>query len=396
MKLTKRSIDVFKYQGDGQSRDVRWDDAMRGFGVRIYPSGQKAFVLSYRADGRKRLLTLGTYGRDFTLDQARDEARKKIGKVLDGDDPVGERRNGGDSFSELAKVYLERHARPNKKSADADERAINKELLPTWGNRKATDIKRRDVIELLDSIKDRGSPVMANRILALARKIFNFGIGRDIVDMNPCAQVLKPFKEQPRQRVLNDDELCTLWNVFDDLGPLVGPMFKLRTLTLQRGTEIASMRWEDIEGDWWTIPGHVAKNGLSHRVPLSPQAITILEEIKQYRDSSGWVFPSPSRPGAHISNIKKAALRANAMSGIKDCRPHDLRRSGASKLTGLGIPRLVVSKILNHVETGVTAVYDRHSYDPEKRHALELWGQYVESLAAGKPVRSNVVELATA
>ena len=399
MKLTKRTIDTFCYQGDRARRDVRWDDAMPGFGVRVYPTNRKAFVLSYRnGGGRKRLLTLGTYGKDLTLDEARDKARKELGKVLDGKDPMAQRRKdlSAETFADLARLYLERHALPNKRSGKEDERKINRELLPKWGARKAAEIRRRDVIELLDGIKDRGSPIAANRTLALVRKIYNFGIGRDIVEMNPCAQVKKPGKEQQRQRVLDDDELRAVLGAFDGLGPIVGPMFKLRTLTLQRGGEIATMRWDDVDTGWWTIPPEYSKNGLAHRVPLSPQTLDVLKELERYKHESGWVFPSPTRPGQPIANIRKAARRAQKVADVKDFRPHDLRRTGASRLTGLGVSRLVVSKVLNHVESGITAVYDRHSYDAEKRHALDLWGRYVERIVAGQPAPSNVVELAQA
>ncbi len=397
MKLTKRQIDSFRYEGDGKSRDVRWDDALPGFGLRIYPTNRKAFVLSYRTNGRKRLLTLGTYGAPLTLEEARDTARRELAKVLDGKDPVAQRRRNSqvETFADLARLYLERHARTNKKASSAreDERIINRELLPKWGQRKATDIRRRDVIELLDGIKDRGAPIMANRVLALVRKVYNFGIGRDIVEINPCVQVQMPGKERQRQRVLEDNELRALWTALDDLGPTVGALFKMRLLTLQRGGELAPMRWDDIdlESGWWTIPPEYTKNALAHRVPLSPQALAVLKELERHKHASGWVFPSPTKPNQHIANIGKATVRAKAASGV-DFVPHDLRRTGASRLTGLGVPRLVVSKILNHVESGVTAVYDRHSYDGEKRHGLDLWSQYVERLVSGQDLPSTVVD----
>lgn len=137
MKLTKRSIDSFVYEGDGKSRDVRWDEAMPGFGLRVYPSDRKAFVLSYRnATGRKRLITLGTYGRDLTLDQARAKATKELGKVLDGADPINERQKERniDTFADLSRLYIERHA-STKRSGKEDERKINVDLLPRWGAR---------------------------------------------------------------------------------------------------------------------------------------------------------------------------------------------------------------------------------------------------------------------
>ncbi len=398
MHITKRYIDAARYQGDGASRDVRWDEDPRGMGVRVYPSGRKAFVLSYRANGRKRLLTLGAYG-PLTLDMARDIARRRLAEVIEGTDPVYERRKEGriETFGELARLYLDRHARANKKprSAAEDRRIIERELLPKWASRRVTDIRRRDVIELLDGIADRPAPIMANRTRALVSKIFNFGIGRDIVEANPCAQVKPPGKERARQRVLEDHELRALWAAFDGLSSIMAAMFKLRLLTLQRGGEIAPMQWHEIDVDagWWTIPPERSKNQLAHRVPLSPQAMAILKELEQVKHASGWIFPSPTRPAQHIANIGKAVVRARAASGVRDFRPHDLRRSAASRLTGMGFPRLTVAKLLNHVEKGVTAVYDRHSYDSEKRQAVDAWGRYVERVITGQDKASNVIEL---
>jgi len=394
MHLTKRYIDATRYEGDGGSRDVRWDDDPRGLGLRVYPSGKKAFVVSYRANGSKRLLTLGPYG-TLTLDKAREMARRELGRVIEGTDPVRERRREGQiqTFGDLTRAYMERHALRNKKarSAREDQRIIERELLPKWGSRRVTDIRRGEVIDLLDAIADRPAPIMANRVRSLVSKVFNFGISRDVVEFNPSAQVKPPGKEQARQRVFDDAELRALWAAFEGEGQIIGAMFKLRLLTLQRGAEITSMRWQEIDGDWWTIPPERSKNGLAHRVPLSPGAVTVLRDLEQYRHASGWVFPSPTRDGQPITNIGKAAVRLKAASGVKDFRPHDMRRTGASRLTGLGFPRLVVAKLLNHVENGVTAVYDRHGYDAEKRKAADAWGRYVERVVSGET--GTVVEL---
>ncbi len=158
------------------------------------------------------------------------------------------------------------------------------------------------------------------------------------------------------------------------------------------------MSWGEVDGDWWTMPAERTKkqrgNSLSHRVPLSPQAQGVFENLRQYRHASGLVFPSQTKPDQYITNFDRAVLRARKASNVSDFRPHDMRRTGATRLTGMGFPRLVVAKILNHAESGVTHVYDRHSYDDEKRQALDAWGQYVENIVAGKPGVDNVVPLA--
>jgi integrase len=142
------------------------------------------------------------------------------------------------------------------------------------------------------------------------------------------------------------------------------------------------MRWSDIDGEWWTIPAEFAKNGLSHRVPLSLQALRVLDQVRKLtekqdekakRKQSEWIFPNPKNRSEHVYEVQKLAQRVRKESKV-DYRAHDFRRTAASMMASTGIPRLVISKILNHVEAGITKVYDRHSYDKEKRDALDSWG----------------------
>jgi len=171
----------------------------------------------------------------------------------------------------------------------------------------------------------------------------------------------------------------------------IAAMFRLRLLTAQRGGEVSTMRKADLDltGGWWTIPGEFSKNGLAHRVPLSPLAMEIVKEALAAADGSEWVFPSPTSDGP-VRSIWKAVKRVRDRCKV-DFRPHDLRRTAASLMTGMGISRLTVSKILNHVESDVTAIYDRHSYDAEKRQALEAWAARLEEIFSGRKVEDGRV-----
>jgi integrase len=146
------------------------------------------------------------------------------------------------------------------------------------------------------------------------------------------------------------------------------------------------MRWEDLELDtgWWTIPAHITKNGLSHRVPLNMPAQEMLQTVRMTTGNGQWVFPSRRHTGEPFVSLQKPMSRVREISGVSFVW-HDLRRTAASHMTSMGIPRLVVSKILNHVEPGVTRVYNRHSYDAEKREALEMWGRKVMELVNRNP-----------
>ena len=145
------------------------------------------------------------------------------------------------------------------------------------------------------------------------------------------------------------------------------------------------MRWADVDlpAGWWTLPEERSKNGLSHRVPLSAPAIALLETRRLVVGESPWLFPNASGLGPR-AGVQKAVQRVRRRAGI-ELRGHDLRRTAASNMASIGVPRFVIARILNHVETGVTAVYDRHSYDREKREALESWGRRLEEIVGVRP-----------
>src|SRR5262249_55497116 len=297
-----------------------------------------------------------------------------------------------ETFRELAEDYLERYAKKRKRSWRKDEMALKRDLLPRFGSRKAKAITRRDVYQLLDSIMDRGAPIQANRTFEILRHIFNWGISREIVDLNPCHMIRPPGEEKPREKVLTEDELRAVWQALEPEHVRIAAMFKLRLLTAQRGGEVSTMRRTDLDlhSAWWTIPGEFSKNGLAHRVPLSAVAVrTVNEALAAADEDCPWVFPSPTSDGP-VCSIWKAVKRIRDRCGV-DFRPHDLRRTAASLMTGMGTSRLTVSKILNHVESNITAVYDRHSYDAEKRQALEAWAVRVEQIVSGRTAGADKV-----
>ncbi|HEX7199999.1 MAG TPA: tyrosine-type recombinase/integrase, partial [Dongiaceae bacterium] len=349
-----------------------FDDSLPGFGLRVSAGGRRAWVLLYRHGTLKRRLTLGPYP-DLPLAAARDKARDHLREVAHGRDPAAEKAAGrkAETFAELAEDYLERYAKKRKRSWRKDELALARDLLPRFATLKATAITRRDINRLLDSIVDRGAPIQANRTFGILRRIYSWGIERDIVAVNPCHGIRAPGEEKARDRVLTPDELRAVWNALAPEQAQIAAMFKLRILTAQRGGEVSTIRRSDLDlqSAWWTIPGELSKNGLAHRVPLAPQVVEIVKEALRSAGDDECLFPSPTSAGPVRSNWR-AVVRIRKRSGV-EFRPHDLRRTAASLMTGMGISRLTVSKILNHAESDITAVYDRHSYDAEKRQALE-------------------------
>ncbi len=381
-----------------------FDTKLTGLGLRVSATGKKSWFLFYRKKGEasSSRLTIGRYPQ-MTLADAREKGAEVMLTVTRGADPSAEREidKKAPTFADLAAEYLEQYAkaprkdgRPTKLTWKEDERKIKTDLKP-WADLKAKDITRRDVVKLLDGIKAR-APVGANRVLALISKIYNVGIDRGIVESNPTARMNRVTEEVPRERVLTQDEIRALWAAFGDLakradgrgitreGHRLAVMFKVRLLTAQRGGEVSLMAWEDIDLDrrTWTIPRPYTKTkSNAHEVPLSQQVVDLITSLSE--EHKGWVFPSARAKGKPIVNIRKAAERVVEATGI-DFNPHDLRRTAATFVTEMGIPRLVVSKILNHAEGGVTWKYDRHEYEAEKRDALDRWGKRVDEILKNK------------
>jgi integrase len=381
LKLTARRIDSLHVPA-GRQVDY-WDLDHPGFGVRVAGGGRKTWIAMYRHNGRLRRHSLGTYPA-LSLADARDEALQTMARVATGKDPAAERRalRNAETFGELAEAYLERHAKVKKRSWKEDDRILKAELLPHWRHTPLRDLRRRDVRNLVHAIAARPAPIMANRTLALVRKMLNFAIEAEWLEANPASLIPKPGTEQSRDRVLTQDEIKAFWVAVEEEPPAIRAWLRLRLLTVQRGGEVVRMRWSDVDlqNKWWTIPAEATKNKLAHRVPLNAAAGALLRELRSSATlEAAWVCASSNPDVPVIHDAKKAIARVRRRMSV-DFRGHDLRRTAASVMASAGVSRLVVAKVLNHVETGVTAVYDRHSYDAEKRAALDLWGREVQRI----------------
>jgi len=405
-KFTKFQLDGLKPK---PKRYILFEDGGKGFGIRIEPSGRKTFFIEYRFNGKNRVFTIGPYPK-VSLTQARAMAAQLKEQVESGVDPGLKKKEilwadkTAFTVKDLSNEYLEIWAKPRKtdKSYKEDMRILKKDVISIWGGHKAKDIKRRDVVLLLDQIVDRGSPVAANRTLAVVRRMFNFAVERDILEISPCFRVPAPTKEKSRERVLTDNEIRILWAGLDldsniPIAPGIKLALKLMLVSAQRKGEVVNSEWSefDLDAGWWELPGEKTKNKKSHRIPISPLAMEILEKAKKYSKDSKWVFPSPVGPkrknDSYLSEthpftgpaIDHAVRRTLKNFELEHFTPHDLRRTAASQITGLGIPRLTVTKLLNHADSEITGIYDRHSYDSEKKHAILAWDAKLRSIIKG-------------
>jgi integrase len=396
MRFSDRGIAALKPRV--RAYDVR---EARGFTLRVWPNGTKSWHYVYDLHRKRRRFHLGTYPllSVEAARQAHEHARAQRAQGIDPSVAAAEARTAAaaqavqeaasaPTVAWLVAEYIERWAKRRKRTWREDERILRKYILPHWGDRQAASITRRDVNTLLDSLIDGGMGAGANRVFAITRKMFNFALARDFVSASPCHQVKAPAPEHRRDRVLTADEIRAFWTGLDDalLPPGTRSMLRLALLTAQRIGEIAGARWDefDLDAGWWTIPAERAKNKLAHRVPLTKPVLRIIAEARWTSQASPYVFPAhragqPVRVSTIGHALREWLTSDQRPAGLAAFTAHDLRRTAASHMTSLGTPRLVVAKILNHAEPGVTATYDRHAYDAEKRDALNRWATHLET-----------------
>jgi integrase len=394
-RLTKRAIDGFTFNPDVPGKDIRWDSDLSGFGVRLYPSGKKAFVLSYRQNGTKRLYTLGQYGQ-ITLDQARDIARKRRGEVADGKDPLvlrkETRRKNEWTVQKAYSEFLDRYAKVYNKRWQETERIFTKDILPAIGSYPIEEVTKEDIIRLVDAVMKRKAGIMANQTLKLCRKFFNWCLERDLIQHAPTDRLTMPAKAVSRDRVLSDEELSAVWRAAETMGYPFGTAIQLLLLTAQRRGEVLSMEWEHIDpkAKVWTIPRENTKTDRQHSLPLPQMAINLVSSSKKL---GPYIFTaSGAKPLENVSYSKAELDRRINQSRAEEGRPpiapwriHDLRRTAASGMARLGVAPHVIEKVLNHssgIISGVAAVYNRHHYTKEIGEALALWADHVRKITS--------------
>jgi integrase len=362
MSITIRTV---KELGQGE---VIWDTSVKGFGARRQLNSV-SYVLKYRHNGKQRFVTLGRHG-VLTPDEARREARKVLGSLARGIDPVGPK---ADSLAAVINDYLayaQKTLRPNS------YRDIQRYLLENWKAYHRTpvaNLKRRDVALGLADIEAKHSPIIAHQARAALSAMFNWAIRQGYeIAANPVLGT-NQIEVKSRDRVLTKAELAAIWRQCkdDDYGRIV----RLLILMGQRRDEVGRMQWSELDLDRkvWVIPGDRTKNHKEHILPLTDAAIALLPE--RWRD---YVFG----PKTGFANWGNSRAKLN---GVDDFRLHDLRRTCATGMAELGVLPHIIEAILNHVsghKAGVAGIYNKARYLEEMRAALTKWSQHIEQIVA--------------
>jgi integrase len=378
-----------------------------GFGVRVTKAGAKQFVLFYRVNGKKHLDTVGAWdespkGGELTVRAAIIAAADRMKAIRDGADPRPERTRRKETPAEgdikktvsiVCKDFVERHVEKDAKlrSADAIKSAFERLVKPTIGDVCIYDLRRLQVMEMLDRIADENGPVMADRTLAMLRKAFNWHMLRDDNFQSPIVKGMaktKP-KERARDRTLSDQELRDLWTALDEMdGPSCYPRY-IRTLflTATRREEASAMSWEEIDGEDWTIPAARYKTAVDHLVPLTDTVLKLIGERQKNTKKTPFVF-STTDGELPFSGYGKAkdALDKKIAEIRRDPMPawtlHDLRRTARTLMSRAGVATDIAERVLGHLMPGVRGVYDRYAYKDEKREALARLAALVELILA--------------
>jgi len=381
--LTATAVERLRAPARGQTD--HFDQGYPGLALRVSYGGAKTWVYFYRLFGKQKRLTLGRWP-SMSLSAAREawrDARKTIDK---GESPQHQRPAAANTFAAVADEWLKRDQAHNRSCALV-QRIIERCALPVWAGRQIATIGRRDINDLIDGVVDRGAIIMARRLHAHLHRLFRWAVGRGIIETNPMAHLPKPGSEVSRDRVLTDAELAQVFKNTTKLRPPFGPIFQLLILTGARRGEITGLRWSEIKDDTIIVGRERTKAGEVHSIPLSPQAVDIIKQLPRIGPSD-FVFTLNGRNA--VTDLSGSKERLDDITKIPEWHTHDLRRTAATGLQRLGINLQVIEAVLGHVggsRAGIVGVYQRHSFDAEKRTALEDWAREVERIVDGKPAK---------
>jgi integrase len=406
INLTDRTLKALK--PGPAPYDIR-DAVVPGLRARVLPGGQVTLVLLTRFGGGKSNPTrraLGVYGQ-VTLAAAREKARAWLDQIGRGIDPLAaeERQRQAElqqrqtTFAAAAEEFIVKKV---SKTAKAVETAqdIRRELIPRWGRRPLADVTRVDVIAMAEEIAERGTVYQAHNVFGHVRGLFNWAITRGTygIETSPCDR-LRPAdligKKAPRSRTLTDTEVKALWEAATRLAYPAGDLTRLLLITGQRRNEVAGAQWRefDLDGRSWLIPAVRMKAATPHLVPLGNLAVELLRTLPRFTNGDHLFSYSFGRTPLNSFTKLKARLDRHMTEALGEVPPwilHDIRRSVRSRLSAL-CPSEVGELVIAHARPGLRAVYDLHSFEAEKRKALDLWSARLRDIV--EPPPANVVTL---
>jgi integrase len=390
-KLTQAFVDNPRLPEASKDRVIHWDASQPSFGLVVTATGHKSFVVQYRVGHQSRRMHLKS---GLKLAAAKREAAKFLGDVARGRDPLAEKRKaataGADTFKSIADAYIKREG--GLRSMAEREAILKRHVFPKLGARPIGEIRRSEIVKLLDKIDDESGPSAADHTLAVIRRIMSWHASRSDDFRSPIVRGMSRTKprERARQRILTDDEIRAVWEAAEAPGGgLFGPFVQFLLTTAARRTEVSHMRRAEVDAGVWTIPQERYKTGSELAIPLSELAMRALDRLPKI-GRGNFMFTSD---GDHpFSGYSKAKARFDKQCGVSDWTLHDLRRTARSFMSRVGVSADVAERCLGHVIAGVCGTYDRHAYFDEKKRAFEALASLIERIR--NPPVDNVVSLA--
>jgi len=376
------------------------DPGCRGLYCVVQPSGHKAFAVRFRFRGASRKLSLGA----ISLSAARKMATAALHEAKEGRDPtlakqqakIEQRAVAANTFQSVAERYMTlvagmRHDGDqvifgeNIRTAARQLRDLERAIFPTLGHRPVAEIKRSEIVALLDKIAVKSGPTAADRALAIIRRVLNWYATRADNFAPPVVKGMArtKTKERARSRILTDDEIRVIWNSKES-GPFAA-LIRFLLLTGARRAEAANTQWDEIAGGLWRLPASRNKTKVDLTRPLSAAALAVIEG--QRRDCP-FVF---SKGRKAISTFSRDKVAFDAAVGTSNWRLHDLRRTARSLLSRAGVAADIGERCLGHALPGIRGTYDRHDYRPEMQRAYDALAALIERIA--NPLKDNVTPL---
>ena len=369
------------------SRYAMPDPELSGHYVRVQPSGAKSYVtVTLDPAGRQVWTTIGSTD-VLTIDEARSLAREVIKRVRAGL-PAFDAK--GETFAAVVDIWLKRHVEAKGlRSAPEITRLLNAHVLPLWGSREFTSIRRSDVAALLDDVEDNHSPRQADYVLNVVRSIMNWYATRHDDYAPPIVRGMRRQSPhaQARARILSDDEIKAIWNATESGGAYAG-IIRLALLTGQRCAKVVRMRWAEISDGEWTIPREPREKDSGGVLVLPDAAIGVIEAQDRI-GSNPHVFVG--RGDGAFNGMSKSKSRLDVASGVTGWRFHDLRRTARSLMSRAGVRPDIAERVMGHAIAGVEGVYDRHSYRDEKADALQRLAALINDIV--HPRGTKVIRL---
>jgi integrase len=357
------------------------DPELQGHYIRVTPNGSKSFVAVARdPEGRQIWATIGSPDL-FKVDEARERARDAIKRIRAGLAPTEAPAPKRDTFEAVAENWLRRHVHARGIRSEKEvTRLLKAHVYPHWTKRPFLSLKRSDVAELLDKVQDEHGARQADYVLAIVRGICNWFAARHDDYLPPIARGMRRTdpKSRKRARILDDDELRTIWTAAEESGTF-GAIVRVALLTAQRREKLATLRWEDVsdEGEW-RIATEDREKGTGGSLVLPDMALAIIRAQPRY-GKNPYVFAG--RGTGHFNGFSpcKRALDAKTPD-VTSWVIHDLRRTARSLMSRAGVRPDVAERVMGHTIPGVEGVYDRHSYRAEKQDALKRLAALVQTI----------------